>query len=243
MNIHKLGCPLIDEYNPHNLECICSQPSSVPVEEEKCVCPWSVEGRHLSTCCTKCYDVANGKPKIPSPSHHEASPKVEEWRELFNKKFFQDKTGERIGGWLAMDTTEIHNNNGLEGKWSKIAIPDDIESFISVLLLQKENEHKREYAEMCNTYYHKGKDEGDAEGYERGKKDYIDSHTKAQTAEELIEIMVNATLTERKRVTDILDGMKKPLSIYNAAKSEMWVSEVKCNQLIEEAKHLINNTQ
>jgi len=31
MNLHKLGCPLIDEYNPNNLECTCSQLSSVPV--------------------------------------------------------------------------------------------------------------------------------------------------------------------------------------------------------------------
>lgn len=25
MNTHKLGCPLIDEYNPNNLECVCAE--------------------------------------------------------------------------------------------------------------------------------------------------------------------------------------------------------------------------
>jgi len=34
-NNHKLGCPLIDEYNPHNLECICAEDSRMNKHELK----------------------------------------------------------------------------------------------------------------------------------------------------------------------------------------------------------------
>lgn len=56
------------------------------------------------------------------------------------------------------------------------------------------------------------------------------------------QIKQEATLTERKRVNDILDGMKKEKPsdkayVYTGIQIDNY------NQAIEQAKHLINNTQ
>lgn len=135
-------------------------PSSVPVEEgwcDFCKLNVSVFTPHFKEC--KFY-----------PSHHEASPKVEEWTD----------------NYIITRLIELNPNK----TWKEI---EPVYKFVSALLLQKEEE---------------------------------------------------STLTERKRVNDILDGMKEYCHEENHQRGCLsCVRMGKQNEALKEAKHLINNTQ
>lgn len=74
----------------------------------------------------------------------------EEWEKEFDEKFAQDQTGEKVEGWLAMNTGRLIDGN--ETEFSKIATPSDIHSFISKLLQSKEQE-LRENIEGMRKYH------------------------------------------------------------------------------------------
>lgn len=71
--------------------------------------------------------------------------------EEFRNKFFQDKTEERVNGWLAMNTGKLIEGDDTE--FCKIATPYDIEAFLTSALTQHDEairemiEGMRKYAE------------------------------------------------------------------------------------------------
>jgi chromosome condensin MukBEF ATPase and DNA-binding subunit MukB len=64
--------------------------------------------------------------------------KQEDWQEQFNKKFWQDASGEKVAGWLVMHTGKLIPNDDME--FCKIATSQDVKAFIQSLLDKQKQE-------------------------------------------------------------------------------------------------------
>lgn len=215
MNSHKLGCPLIDEYNPNNLDCTCSQPSSIPVElppmyygNEKHPDIESIRKAH-----PEAFDTSKNYETSPS------TPEVS-WKPEFRVRF--SKHVRLDGAWYEWRVQEINS--------------EIIEDFI------KNIEQK---------------------AYDRGVESErnrlaikTDKELRRILAIELPKFEQETLLIESKRVNDILEGMKKEGDDFQCFDTDCFGNRTPTviekrlssqdesyNLALEQAKHLINNTQ
>lgn len=154
-----------------------------------------------------------------SHSHHEVSPKVEEWED--NYKILTSEYGDnRISDFFLKE----------------------VKDFISSLLLQKEEQHKREAEEA----YERGYEWGVADEERRALEEDVLKDLPI-VLHKVEQIKQEAILTERKRVNDILDGLfqdERPVDcIDGETPVETYGYEETHNNALKQAKHLINNTQ